>query len=334
MKSIPYSILELAVVTEDGNPSVSFERSVELAQKAEDLGYTRFWLAEHHNMISVASAATVVLIGHIAGQTKRIRVGSGGIMLPNHAPFIVAEQFGTLGNLYQNRIDMGLGRAPGTDQATAEAIRPGRMQAVFQFPEDIRQIQQYFSPANKAARVRVPLAEGVQVPIYILGSSTDSAHLAARLGLPYAFASHFAGAQLMEALAIYRREFQPSEQLKAPYTIACINALVAETDDDANRISTSHLRMIVGIISGQLQYLPAPVPYTQEFAEIKEHPAMQSFLKYSFSGSKATVRKAVEDFVEKTGVSELMISCSTYDQADRLYSYEQMADIMQTLGQS
>lgn len=202
-KNIPYSVLELATVAAGSTPGDALKNSLELARKAEEMGYTRFWLAEHHNMVSIASSATSVLISYIAAGTKKIKVGSGGIMLPNHSPLIVAEQFGTLGALFPDRIDLGLGRAPGTDQVTAHAIRSDRMQSVYKFPEEVSQIQQYFSPDNRAAQVRATVAEGVGVPIYILGSSTDSAYLAAEKGLPYAFASHFAPGQLFEALSIY-----------------------------------------------------------------------------------------------------------------------------------
>jgi luciferase family oxidoreductase group 1 len=328
MKQIPYSILELAVVSEGSTAAATFRNNLRLAQEAEALGYTRYWLAEHHNMISVASAATVVLIGHIAQGTKTIRVGSGGIMLPNHSPLIVAEQFGTLGTLYPGRIDLGLGRAPGTDQLTAHAIRPDRMQAVYGFPQEISQIQQYFSPNNSGAKVRVYIAEGVEVPLYILGSSTESARLAASKGLPYAFASHFSSGALMDALKIYRDEFQPSSSLSEPYTIACVNVIAAETDEQAEMLSTSYLRMVLGIFSGQLTRLQPPVAMSTELREIAQAPALQSFLKYAFIGSKETVRKGFEDFVASTGVSELMIATSAYDPADRLASYRIVADIM------
>lgn len=325
---IPYSILELAIVAKGSTPADTFRNSLQLAQKAEELGYTRFWLAEHHNMVSVASSATVVLIGHIAGGTKKIKVGSGGIMLPNHSPFIVAEQFGTLGTLYPGRIDLGLGRAPGTDQVTAHAIRPERMQAVYQFPEDISRIQQYFSPKNAKANVRVNVAEGIAVPIYILGSSTDSARLAAKKGLPYAFASHFSSAALMEALAIYHNEFQPSEFLSEPYTIACVNVIAAETDAEAERLSTSYIRMIMGVITGQIDYLQEPTAMTDELRELVKNPALQQMMKYAFIGSKATVKKGLMEFLEKTRVSEIMVASNAYHPADRLTSYRLVAEIM------
>ncbi|WP_290796892.1 LLM class flavin-dependent oxidoreductase [Flavihumibacter sp. UBA7668] len=328
MKAIPYSILELAVVAKDATPAKAFQNSLILAQHAEKWGYTRFWLAEHHNMVSVASSATVVLIGHIAGSTQKIRVGSGGIMLPNHSPFIVAEQFGTLGTLFPNRIDLGLGRAPGTDQLTAQAIRPDRMQSVYQFPEEIKQIQQYFSPTNAGSKVRVGVAEGVEVPLYILGSSTDSAHLAAAKGLPYAFASHFASTHLLEALSIYHQRFQPSAQLEKPYTIACVNVIAADTDEEAERLSTSYLKMVLGVMTGQIDYLQPPTEMTDELMALREHPAMQSFLKYSFIGSRETVKQKISEFIETTRVSELMITTNLFRLEDRLRSYEITANLM------
>ncbi|ULQ52090.1 LLM class flavin-dependent oxidoreductase [Flavihumibacter fluvii] len=324
----PYSILELAVVSKGSTPADAFRNSLTLAQKAEELGYTRFWLAEHHNMISVASSATVVLIGHIAVGTQKIRVGSGGIMLPNHSPLIVAEQFGTLGTLYPGRIDLGLGRAPGTDQVTAHAIRPERMQAVYQFPEDISRIQQYFSTKNAAEKVRVNVAEGIAVPIYILGSSTDSAKLAAKKGLPYAFASHFSSGALLEALAIYHNEFQPSEFLREPYTIACVNVIAAETDAEAERLSTSYIRMILGVLTGQMDYLQEPTDMTEELHQLRKNPALQQMMKYAFIGSKETVKSGISAFLKETRVSELMVATSAYDPADRLTSYRIVAEIM------
>lgn len=330
MKAVPYSILELAVVAKDATPADAFKNSLVLAQQAEKWGYTRFWLAEHHNMISVASSATVVLIGHIAAGTRHIRVGSGGIMLPNHSPFIVAEQFGTLGQLFPNRIDLGLGRAPGTDQLTAQAIRSDRMQSVYKFPEEITQIQTYFSTDNAGAKLRVGVAEGVEMPLYILGSSTDSAHLAAAKGLPYAFASHFASTQLPEALAIYKQRFQPSAQAEKPYTIACVNVIAADTDEAAERLSTSYLKMIVGVMTGQIDYLQPPMEMNEELRAVREHPAMQSFLKYSFIGSRKTVQEKIRKFLESTGVSELMITTNLFHLEDRLRSYELTAEILQT----
>jgi luciferase family oxidoreductase group 1 len=326
-KKIPISILELASVGTGRTIGETFKNSLDLARKAEEFGYYRFWLAEHHNMLSIASVATVVLIGHIAGGTKKIRVGSGGIMLPNHSPLIVAEQFGTLGSLYPNRIDLGLGRAPGTDQVTAHAIRSDRMHSVYQFPEEVSQIQQYFSPDNRASKVRAMVAEGVKVPIYILGSSTDSAHLAAKKGLPYVFASHFAPVHLFEALNIYYNEFKPSEFLQEPYTIAAINVIAAETDKEAERISTSMIRMILGVLTGHIDYMQEPIEMTPELSRISKDPALQRMLKYAFAGSKETVKEKTEDFLKKTGVNELIVASHIYHHDDRVNSYKLFSEI-------
>lgn len=325
---IPYSILELATVAAGSTPSQTFKNSLDLARKAEDWDYTRFWLAEHHNMISIASSATAVLIGHIAGGTEKIKVGSGGIMLPNHSPLIVAEQFGTLGSLYPGRIDLGLGRAPGTDQVTAHAIRQDRMQAVYKFPDEVAQIQQYFSEANKNAKVRATVAEGVQVPIYILGSSTDSAHLAAKKGLPYAFASHFAPAQLFEALDIYYNNFEPSQFLEKPYSIACINVIAADTDKEAERISTTLIRMMLGVMTGNIDYMQEPTEMTSELRQILQNPAFQRLLKYAFIGSKETVKQKTEEFLKQTGASELMVASHIFHHEDRLKSYQLFSEVM------
>ncbi|RDV16567.1 LLM class flavin-dependent oxidoreductase [Pontibacter diazotrophicus] len=326
-----YSVLELASVAAGSTPGAALKNSLELARKAEEFGYTRFWLAEHHNMISIASSATSVMISYIASGTEKIKVGSGGIMLPNHSPLIVAEQFGTLGSLFPGRIDMGLGRAPGTDQVTAHAIRSDRMQSVYKFPEEVSQIQQYFSPDNRGAQVRATVAEGVEVPVYILGSSTDSAHLAAEKGLPYAFASHFAPAQLFEALTIYYNNFQPSEYLQEPYTIACINVIAADTDQEAERISTSMIRMMLGVMTGQMDYMQPPVDMTPELRELSENPAFQRMLKYVFVGSKETVKKKTEAFLQETGVNEVMVVSHVYDHEDRVKSYRVFSEIMQEI---
>ncbi len=330
-KNIPFSILELATISLGTTPGKTFKNSLDLAQKAEDLGYKRFWLAEHHNMISIASSATSVLIGYIAGGTKKISVGSGGIMLPNHSPLIVAEQFGTLGSLYPNRIDLGLGRAPGTDQVTAHAIRSDRMQAVHKFPDEIEEIQKYFSAKNSEGNVRAGVAEGVDVPIYILGSSTDSAHLAAKKGLPYVFASHFAPTQLFEALSIYYNNFQPSKFLQKPYTIACINVIAAETDNEAKIISTSLIRMMLGVLTGKIDYLQPPTEMTPDLQELSKNPAFERMLKYSFVGSKETVKHQTEDFIEKTGVNEIMVASHIFDHETRLNSFRIFSEIMQEL---
>ncbi len=326
-----YSILELALVSEGHSLKQTFNNSLKLAQKAEKFGYTRFWLAEHHNAVNIGSSATTVLIGYVAEGTQTIRVGSGGIMLPNHSPLIVAEQFGTLGSLYPNRIDLGLGRAPGTDRETALAIRSDFMQATHSFPKDIEDIQQYFSVDNARSKIRATVAEGVEVPIYILGSSTDSAHLAASKGLPYAFASHFATIHLEAAIAIYREKFQPSDTIKTPYVMAGVNIIIADTDEEAESYSTSLIRMFLGIFTGKREYMQPPTAMTQEFREIMQHPQVHQMLKYSFVGSKATVKAQVKDFLEKTKADELIAVTNIYDINHRIRSYELFAEIMDEL---
>lgn len=330
-KQTAYSILDLAIVSKGTTLAQTFNHSLALAQAADEVGYTRYWLAEHHNSEAIGSSATSILIGKIAEGTKRIRVGSGGIMLPNHSPLIIAEQFGTLGILYPNRIDLGLGRAPGTDQATASAIRSDFYQAAMSFPADVQKIQDYFSIKNASEKVRATVAEGVDVPLYILGSSTDSAHLAAKKGLPYAFASHFATTHLMNALGIYRREFQPSEVLEQPYTMAGVNIIVADTDVEAGRISTSLYRMIISLLTGKRDQMQPPIDMTDELRELSQHPSVQQMLKYSFIGSKETVKQQVKDFMEETQVDELIAVTNIYDGQDRIKSYQLFAEIMQEL---
>jgi luciferase family oxidoreductase group 1 len=257
-----YSILELALVPEGGTIKQALNNSLALAKKAEALHYSRYWFAEHHNSEFIGSSATSIRIGYVAENTQTIRVGSGGVMLPNHSPLIIAEQFGTLAHLYPNRIDLGLGRAPGTDPQTAQAIRSDFKQASQFFPQEIEKIQQYFSLENKNSNVRATIAEGTDVPIYILGSSTDSAHLTAKKGLPYAFASHFASAHLLEALRIYREEFQPSEFLQQPYTMAGVNIIVADSDEEAEKLFTTIIRMFIGILTGTKNGLQPPTDMT------------------------------------------------------------------------
>lgn len=330
-KQIEYSILDLAIVSQGTTLKDTFNHAMSLAQAAEVEGYTRFWLAEHHNSVAIGSSATSILIGKIAEGTKKIRVGSGGIMLPNHSSLIIAEQFGTLGILYPNRIDLGLGRAPGTDQETAKAIRSDFYQAAMSFPEEVQKIQQYFSNDNASAKVRATVAEGVEVPIYILGSSTDSAHLAAKKGLPYAFASHFATTHLMNALKIYHQEFQPSEVLERPYTLAGVNIIVADTVEEAERISTSLYRMIIGLLTGRRGYMQAPTEMTDELRELSQNPSVNQMLKYSFIGSKETVKKQVKQFIADTQIDELIAVTNIYDGKARIKSYQLFAAIMREL---
>jgi len=326
-----YSILDLALVSEGHTLKQTYNNALKLAQNAEAFGYTRYWLAEHHNSSNIGSSATSVLIGYVAQGTQTLRIGSGGIMLPNHSPLIVAEQFGTLGALYPHRIDLGLGRAPGTDRETAEAIRSDFMQAAHSFPNELDKIQTYFSTENSKAKVRATVAEGVDVPIYILGSSTDSAHLAARKGLPYAFASHFATTHLWEALAIYREEFKPSDVLQKPYTIVGCNIIIADTDEEAERLSTSLIKMIVGIFTGKRDFVQPPTGMTNEFRDILQNPQIHQMLKYSFIGSKATVKAQVKEFLDKTKADELIAVNNIYGIDDRIKSYQLFAEIMKEL---
>jgi len=325
---IPISVLDLAVVTEGSNSREAIQRSRDLAQKAENLGYHRFWMAEHHNMENIASSATSVLLGHIADATEKIRVGSGGIMLPNHSPLVIAEQFGTLATMYPNRVDLGLGRAPGTDQVTANAIRPDRMQQVQSFPENVRQLQKYLSKDNCDGRVRAFPGEGTEVPIWILGSSTDSAFLAAELGLPYAFASHFAPQQLGSALRIYRERFKPSDQLEEPWLMPCINVIAADTDAEAEFLSTSMLQMFMGVVTGDRSPMKPPVDSMEGIWNEHTKYAVSRMLEYSFVGSAEKVQEDISHFLDQTEANELMVSTYIYDHEQRLRSFELLTNLM------
>ena len=321
LSDISISVLDLALVLDGKSIANTFTNSVDLAHHVEKWGYKRYWLAEHHNMEGVASSATAILIGQIASHTSKIRVGSGGIMLPNHAPLIIAEQFGTLETLYPGRIDLGLGRAPGTDQLTTIALRRDQRAAV-EFPENVKELQKYFSASNKNSRVRAIPGEGLDIPIWILGSSTDSAYLASAMGLPYAFASHFAPAQLHQALAIYHQHFQPSAQLKKPYVMACVGAIAADTDEEANRLATSFKRLYLGIITGQREKLKAPVNPNEFHADPVQQAALQQMTAYSFIGGPEKVYKEMQKFLDETQVDELMITSPIFNHTARLHSYE------------
>jgi luciferase family oxidoreductase group 1 len=319
ISTTPLSVLELALVTEGHTATESLKNALDLAQKTERLGYSRFWLAEHHNMRGIASSATSILIGYIAGGTSSIRVGSGGIMLPNHAPLIIAEQFGTLATLYPNRIDLGLGRAPGTDQLTIQALRRDRY-AAMEFPQNVKELQTYFSVENRTASVRAFPGEGLDIPIWILGSSTDSAYLAASMGLPYAFASHFAPAHLHAALRIYHENFVPSDHLSAPYTMACVNVIAADTNEEAQRLGTSIKEQFLGILTGKRELLQPPNP-NKEWDPLEE-AALEQMIAYTFVGGPEKVKAELQAFVDKTQVDELMIASAIYDHEARVKSYE------------
>lgn len=324
--SLPISILDLAMVPHGKTPSDTFANSADLARHAEKWRYNRYWLAEHHNMEGIASTATAVLIGFIASQTKTLRVGSGGIMLPNHAPLVVAEQFGTLGTLYPNRIDLGLGRAPGTDQLTAKALRRDQ-HAVLDFSGNVQELQKYLSAANATAAVRAIPGEGLDIPIWILGSSTDSAYLAAELGLPYAFASHFAPAQLFEAIAIYRKHFKPSAQLAQPYVMPCVNVIAADTDAEAQKLATSFKKLFLGIITGNRTKLGPPVNPEDDGIDALEEAALQQMIRFSFVGGKEKVAMELQRFLEVTKADELMITAPIYEHSARLHSHEIVAEL-------
>ena len=328
---IPLSVLDLAPILQGQTISDSFSNSLDLARHTEALNYQRFWLAEHHNMESIASSATSVLIGYIANGTNKIRVGSGGIMLPNHSPLIIAEQFGTLGTLFPNRIDLGLGRAPGTDQLTAMALRRDRFSAAMHFEENIRELQLYFSAENKNGKVRAIPGEGVDVPLWILGSSTDSAYLSAKMGLPYAFASHFAPEELMNALSIYRANFKPSEYLQQPRTIACVNVIASESNEEAEFLSTSFLQLARGIITGERKPLPPPVKNISDYVTDMELYAIHQRMRYTFIGDKETIRRKILDFHKATAVDELMVVSHIYDHAARKRSYSILTEALQDI---
>jgi luciferase family oxidoreductase group 1 len=332
-QTIAYSILELAIVSQGETIQKTLHNSLALAKEAEANHYKRIWFAEHHNSDNIGSSATSLLIGYVAENTNTIRVGSGGVMLPNHSPLIIAEQFGTLAHLYPGRIDLGLGRAPGTDQQTAQAIRSDFYQAAQAFPEEVEKIQRYFSVENKSSNVRAAIAEGTEVPLYILGSSTDSAHLAAKKGLPYAFASHFASTYLLQALKIYKQEFQPSEALQQPYTMAGINVYIADTDEEAERLFTSLIRMFVGVLTGARDSLQPPTALTDDLKEVLQHPTLHQMLKYSFVGSKQAVKKQIQAFLSETRVDELIAVSTMYDINDRLKSARLFAEIMMEINE-
>lgn len=330
LSSIPFSLLELATVSEGDLPKDTFIKILDLAKHVEEFGYNRYWLSEHHNMISVASAATSVLVGYIAAGTSTIRVGSGGIMLPNHSPLAVAEQFGTLESIYPGRIDLGLGRAPGTDQQTAIALRGDFFNNAQEFPQNVLKLQTYFSEENKTAKVRAIPGEGLHVPIWILGSSTDSAQLAAVLGLPYAFATHFAPTQFEAAIQLYRKTFRPSAYLKEPFVMACVNMIAADTNEEANKLATSLYQMFIGIVTGHRKLLQPPVDKMDDIWSGYEKELTSQMLAYSFIGNPETIRKQIQQFINQTAINEIMVISNIYDQKAKIRSYELFAGIMKS----
>lgn len=320
-----YSVLDLSPVIEGGDIARALDETTRYAQAADRLGFTRFWLAEHHNMPGIASAATAVVIGHVAGATERIRVGSGGVMLPNHAPLVVAEQFGTLEALYPGRIDLGLGRAPGTDGPTAKALRR-YFEAADQFPRDVLELQAFLAPPVEGQQVTAWPGAGSRVPIWLLGSSLFSAELAARLGLPFAFASHFAPELLMQALAVYRQGFRPSEALDQPYAMAAINVFAADTDAEARHLSTSMQQAFAAVVTGKPGRLKPPVDDISAVLTPQQLAAVDSRLTYAAIGGPETVRAKLADFVARTGVDEVMITGMIHDIDARIRSLEITAE--------
>ena len=318
---IPFSILDLAPVTEGSDAARSFRHSLQLAQLGERLGYRRYWLAEHHNMPGIASAATAVLIGHIAGGTSTIRVGAGGIMLPNHAPLQVAEQFGTLASLYPGRIDLGLGRAPGTDQATARALRR-YFDSADAFPNDVIELLGYFEPATPGQAVRAVPGAGLEVPMWLLGSSLFSAKLAAQLGLPFAFASHFAPDAMDQALAIYRRDFRPSARLAAPYAILALNVVAADSDAEARRLFTTQQQAFVNLRRGRPGLIPPPIDDIEAFWTPTERLGVEQALACAVVGDPDTLQRGLAAFIARHRPDELLLTANIFDHAARLHSFE------------
>ena len=329
--TVPLSVLDLAPVPQGADAAQAFKSSLDLAQHAEKWGYQRYWMAEHHNMTGIASAATSVLLGYIAGGTKTIRVGSGGVMLPNHSPLVIAEQFGTLATLYPNRVDLGLGRAPGTDQRTMIALRRHLSGEVDNFPKDVQELQLYFGEVQPQQAVQAVPGQGLHVPIWLLGSSLYSAQLAAALGLPFAFASHFAPDMLYQALAIYRSKFQPSAQFEKPYAMVCINAIGADTDEEARRMFTSNQQQFINLRRGMPGKLPAPVDNIESLWSASERFGVDNALRMSVVGNKDTLRQGLQSILRETQADELMINGQIFDHQARLHSFEIVAGLQDDL---
>lgn len=327
--NIPLSVLDLAPVVEGSNPRQAFQNSAELAQHVDKWGFNRFWMAEHHNMPGIASSATSVILGHIAGATSHIRVGSGGVMLPNHAPLVIAEQFGTLETLYPGRIDLGLGRAPGTDQITAYALRRTLNSSPEDFPMQVKELEEYFTE-KAVARVRAVPGEGLDIPIWLLGSSDFSARLSAQKGLPFSFASHFAPAYTVPALNLYRDNFKPSDTLQKPHAMVGVNVIAADTNERAKWLATSHQQHFISLRRGEPSKLQPPIDNVDEVWTASEKAAAEKSLESSATivGDPETVKKGLADFLEETQADEIIINSQIYNQEDRLRSYEIVAEMM------
>ena len=329
--TIPFSVLDLCPVVEGSNPTETFRNSVDLARHAERLGYTRYWLAEHHNMPGIASAATSVVIGHIAGATSTIRVGSGGVMLPNHSPLVIAEQFGTLESLYPGRIDLGLGRAPGTDQNTARAMRRDVMAAGHNFPQDVMELRRYLGEEERGQAIRAIPGRGLKVPLWILGSSTFGSQMAAQFGLPYAFASHFAPDAIDAAIDLYRRGFQPSEQQATPHLMLALNLFAADTDEEAQRLFTSLQQQFLNLRFGTPGLLPRPVSTMDGRWTPMEQAGIDQALRCSVVGSPETVERGIRRFIERYKPDELMLTAMIHDHDARKRSFEIAAQLRERL---
>ncbi|MGC3818669.1 LLM class flavin-dependent oxidoreductase [Acinetobacter sp. G11] len=327
LRDTQFSILDLVPVRENKSIQSSLHHALALAQHAEKLGYKRLWLAEHHNMDGIASSATAVLLGYILANTHTLTVGSGGIMLPNHAPLIVAEQFGTLATLYPNRIELGLGRAPGTDQNTMRALRRGRQETEDQFPQDVLEILQYFKAPVPHQRIVATPGQNTHVPVWLLGSSLFSAQLAAKLGLPYSFASHFAPRMLDQAIKLYRENFEPSEYLDRPYVSMGVPTVVAQTDEEAEYLATSAYQRVLGLMRGQSLKLKAPVKTMEGLWSPAEKMSVDNFYAMAQIGSPETVKAGLEKLLEKYNVDEFIFTCDIYDTDKRIENFELLMNI-------
>jgi luciferase family oxidoreductase group 1 len=326
---IPLSVLDLAPIIEGDSPCDALRKAADLARHCDAWGYHRYWLAEHHNMPGIASAATAVVIGHIAGATKSIRVGAGGIMLPNHAPLVIAEQFGTLASLYPGRIDLGLGRAPGTDQVTMRALRRSQADSVDTFPQDVVELLSYLAPADPNRATQAVPGQGTEVPVWILGSSLYGAELAAILGLPYAFASHFAPAELVNAIALYRSRFRPSKYLEKPYVMLGLNVTAAETDSEAGWLFTSVQQAVINLRSGNPGRLPPPINDIEARLDGRAQMILERVLECAVVGSRETVASGLNDFIAAHRPDELLLTSQIFDHAMRLRSFEIVSEIWQ-----
>lgn len=331
MKDIKLSALNLVPIREGQDDKDAINDMVKLAQGLDELGYERYWIAEHHNAPNLVSSATALLIQHTLEHTERIKVGSGGIMLPNHAPLIVAEQFGTMETLFPHRVDLGLGRAPGTDMMTASALRRDQHNGVYQFPEEVEQLEKYFGPGNQQAYVRAYPAVDKNVPLYILGSSTDSAHVAARRGLPYVFAGHFAPQQMKEAIQIYKELFEPSDVLSEPYVIVCLNVIVSDTDTHAEYLASTMAQVMVSITRGRMQPVQPPTDDLKGLLTPREYELAKQRFSGSLIGSEDSVKRQLEGFIKEYGeIDELMAISYIYDQDKQLESYQRLQKVIQS----